>query len=615
MFRRESRAHYRSLRINQLAKKLTARFLSRKAKEHDKGAQSNRRPLRRKEMKRAKLRPIIAYDLETTRIAKGSPRVLYITAYCDAWSCSVAVNGLEQLRDVLTERFLVPENNGVRFVGWNANHYDTYFIGAALLHSKGYILRPYLTKGKSLRGLKVIAKRTLPGDKRPHAWEFLDGMSMCGLPGMPLKKFLSVFVPEYGKLEAPDWEREEFNSHNAAHVAYAERDSEGLYRGIVKAQSIVAEHFNIGLQPTVGNMAIKILQANIPDDVVIWRPAHHVTKIVRDYVMRGGYCYSVRKYHGPIWKYDLNQAYAAAMRDAWLPWGSCYHFGERHPHAKCQILRIEAMRPENKIPFYYRTSDTESDFGFSEIRDTWITSTEYVQLVLEGWSIKILDAYGWIEGFRLNHYVDKLENLRGAASDGPSGAQGTMVKSIGNNSYGKTVEQLEGIELLLSPECPPEFHPYQPDDETLQHIWFRFGEPLVREYHQPQIGAFITAHVRMVVRRAALVNPAAFLYADTDCVVFSECVSLPLDLKQYGMWKLEVDGENYRMITKKVYASESGAVKHAKGMNVNRLDNAAFISWYNGTAPKQTQLHRVNWLKAMTGADMFAERTKVGQKG
>jgi hypothetical protein len=382
----------------------------------------------------------------------------------------------------------------------------------------------------------------------------------------------------------------------------------------MRVQSIVVDHFNIGLQPTLGNMAIKILMAHIPEGVTIWRPAHAVCEVIRSHVMRGGYCYSVRKYHGAIWKYDLNQAYAAAMRDAWLPWGSCVRSSQRHPHAKCQILRIAATKADNRVPFYYREADFASEFGFAEIRDTWITSSEYDQLRAEGWEIEIKDCYFWEDGFRLSEYVNKLEVLRSEQSDGPGGAQGTVIKNVGNNSFGKFCETLEGINLVLAAECPEGFSPYQPDDEMLQHIWFQFGEPLVREYHQPQIGAFITAHVRMVVRRAALTNPEAFLYADTDCVVFSEPANLELDPRRYGFWKMEVSGERYRLITKKVYASEDGKTRHAKGMNVNRLDNSAFVSWYNGDAPKQTQLQRSNWLKAMTGAEMFLERTKVGQK-
>ena len=252
-------------------------------------------------------------------------------------------------------------------------------------------------------------------------------------------------------------------------------------------------------------------------------------------------------------------------------------------------------------------------FGLSRITDTWLTSLEYEQLKREGWNIKVLDSYFWDDTFTMTAYVNRLEALRRASPGGPNGAQGLMVKAVGNNSYGKTVETLDGIELLLSREQPEGFFEYQAETDELQHIWFKLNRPQPREYHQPQIGSFITAHVRMVVRRGALTQPDAWIYADTDCLVFSQPVELPMDPIKYGLWKLEVNGEPYRFIQKKVYAKIGGGDQHAKGLNVKRLSEADFEAWFNGKAPEQTQLQRNNFIKVMTGAAMFVQRVKVGE--
>ena len=106
--------------------------------------------------------------------------------------------------------------------------------------------------------------------------------------------------------------------------------------------------------------------------------------------------------------------------------------------------------------------------------------------------------------------VNRLESLRVPA---PKSAQGIIMKCIGNNSYGKTVERLEGVDMLLAPTKPEGYSEYptaHDDDETFAHVWFRFAKPLTREFHQPQLGAFITAHVRMVLRRAILLAPDAW---------------------------------------------------------------------------------------------------------
>jgi hypothetical protein len=251
-------------------------------------------------------------------------------------------------------------------------------------------------------------------------------------------------------------------------------------------------------------------------------------------------------------------------------------------------------------------------FGFDTISDTWITSDEYRQLLREKWDIEVIEGYFWDSVFNLREYVDKLETLRRSDPDGPNGALGTMVKAIGNNSYGKTVETLDGLELVLAPDCPEGFSQYSTEDE-LSCVWFRFVEPLQRDYHQPHIGAFITAYVRMVVRQAILLNPEAWLYADTDCVVFSEPVDLNLDPLRYGFWKLEVDGDDYYIIRKKTYAAVDGSKIHAKGLNVKRLTIEDMKRWYDGEPPLQHQVQRQNFLKVMAGFEMFCERSRVGE--
>jgi hypothetical protein len=188
-----------------------------------------------------------------------------------------------------------------------------------------------------------------------------------------------------------------------------------------------------------------------------------------------------------------------------------------------------------------------------------------------------------------------------------------------------------------------------PDDEHGDlPIWVMKNEPQKKDYHKPQIGAFITAHVRMVVRRAALIDPDAWLYADTDCVVFSRPpIGLDTHQSRYGAWKVECEGEEYRIITKKVYAkienekscascnsysnkkctkklspiegvswctSFGGKDQPAKGMNVKKLSAQQFIKWSNGEPPTQTQMHRNNLIKVLGGADMYIERVRRGTK-
>jgi hypothetical protein len=567
---------------------------------------------------------MIAYDLETTRIAVGNPRPLYLTGVGRDFYFAGRIHNLEHLRDILISRFLDPERHRTRYIAWNGNRFDVFFIGAALLHSNDYILRPYLTRTKSLRGLKVTHKET------KREWEFLDGLAMTlGNKPCTLKEFLKTFAPEHHKLDAPDWEKEEFDADNPAHVAYAVRDSEGLYHGMQQAESIVRDHFGQVLQPTIGNLGIRLFQQHMPENVECWAPPYAVEKIIRNHVMRGGFCSASRQYVGPVWKYDINQAYCAAMREATLPAGRCIRTDE-YTADKCGIWHVHARRPENRIPFYIRSDKGVGVSVLGEIPGAWLTSLEIEQLERERWEIVIDDGYYWDSSFTMRPYVDALEQLRINGPGGPKSAQGEMMKAIGNNSYGKTVEELGGYEVVMAAERPEGYFQYQNESDELQHIWFKFGEQQSRDYHQPQLGAFITAHVRMVVRRAILVDADAWLYSDTDCCMFTRPVALDIDPGRYGAWKIEAEGEHYRIIAKKVYCALDGSEMKAKGMTISkpapvwndaankwevrRLNMDDFARWYDGKSPRIKQTQRLNFVGVMSGGDMFVERVKVGQR-
>lgn len=573
---------------------------------------------------------LCAYDFETTRIEAGTPRPLYITAYSEELGLQLEnhINDMNHLHDLLKQHFLTDNLSGVKFIAWNANNFDAYFIAAALVGDTDYIIRPYLTRSNALRGLRINKAADIKDDgtfpKNAISWEFLDGIAMLGLVGTPLSKFLANFAPDFQKLTGTiDFEAETFDIKNQSHRDYALRDSVGLYHGMKRAQNILIENFNQALTVTMGGACIKIFSANIPHGININSLEEKPLSIIREYAMRGGFCYCVGRYRGKVWKYDLNQAYAAAMRETNLPCGNSYQTNGVNKFAKVFIVRIVATKKDNKIPFYYRTEingKLKSCFGFDRIENTWITSTEYNQLIREGWTIKVYESIFWDESFSMTEYVNSLEKLRTTCEGGPNGPIGTMTKAVGNHSYGKTVEQLEYIEYLISADLPPGYLPYYGDNiDPLENIYYRFTpQEQIRPkgYHKPQIGAFITAYVRMVVRRAALLAPDNWLYADTDCVIFSCDVTekMDTDAKRYGAWKIEESGTEYQIIAKKVYRNVEKEKLNAKGLNIKRLKPIDFDKWYAGDAPMQTQVQRNNFMMAMRGAEMYRKQTRSGTR-
>ena len=534
---------------------------------------------------------------------------------------SARINATRDLRAILRAEFLTDARKGCRFVGWNANRFDAYYIAAALMVCPDYRIRPYLTGSGALRGMAVTLAED--GDTRTgRRWEFLDGMAMLGLPGMSLDKFLAVFAPDYRKLKgAINWEGgETFDAENPDHVAYAERDSEGLYHAMQRAQSILEAEFQEPLRATIGAACVRIAGRYLPEQLTIDPLPPDALDACREYAMRGGFCYLAKRYAGPVWKYDINQAYAAAMRDGALPGGGAVRFaGAPHPKAKAYMVRLRARNAQNRIPFYCRTMRAgriTSIFALEEIPDTWVTDCEHRQLVAEGWQIECVETYEFSRAFNLRELVDRLERIRTTAADGPSGALGTMIKAVGNNLFGKTAEHQLPIDYLLSADPPDDWEPYFGDgSEPLDHVWFRIEQRRPKAYHQPQIAAAITAHCRMVLRRAALLNPDAWIYADTDCIVFSEDMTaqLPIDPKRYGAFKIEEAGTEYQFIAKKVYRAMDHSTVKAKGLSKpQKLSADDWESWAEGSPPEQTQTQLQTLLAVIYGAEMYREQRRRG---
>lgn len=532
---------------------------------------------------------------------------------------------MAQLTAILRTTFLQPENLGCAFVAWNGNRFDAYFIAAALVRESDLVIYPYMTKSKALRGLRIV-KAEDKDKKNAPAWQFLCGIAMTGLVGTTLEKFVANFAPDFPKLtNVIDFEREQFDHTNPQHCDYAMRDSEGLWHAITNAQKIMVDTFNQPLAVTMGGACIKILQAHMPDGVSVDSLTADQRDTFTRYVIRGGFCYCARRYDGPVWKYDINQAYAAAMREAKLPaGGALYVPGPPPPGVQTYIARITATNRKNRIPFYYRSVDElgriRSRFDFQEIRDTWLTSIEIEQLRAEGWHINITESQCWGRSFNLADYVNRLETLRTTCEGGPSGPIGTMVKATGNHSFGKTLEIIEPIQYVIAAECPDDCLPYYGDgSDPIEHIYYRIDtDRKPKDYHHPQLGAWITAHVRMVIRRAALIDPDAWLYADTDCVIFSRDVTAQLDIdpKRYGAYKIEETGAHYQIIAKKVYtevrSDDKKPKRSAKGLNVKRLTSDDFTDWLDGRPPVQDQVQINNFLSVLHGAEMYRSQRRHG---
>lgn len=593
-------------------------------------------PFRRSKVQNPKfLGPIIAYDFETTRIlsrrgGSAKPKPLYITAHGTNYRLSQRVRSREALGAIIESEFLT-QPSGTRFVGWNANRFDVRFVFEAIaLYCPNWIVRPYATRSGTLRGASVYHRTNFK-----RRYEFLDGMAMTGLQ-TTLAKFVATFAPHVPKLEGTiDFEGgEDFKASSLAHVAYAERDSEALFEAISTVRTVVRDLTRLDVRSTIGNLGIRYFERNLPEGVKIWPVRGYWERIMREAVMRGGYVHTERQFDGPIFSYDLNQAYAAAMRETALPCGNHFQairYQKGYPGIYTVTISRDPAAGLAAIPFYCVTDDGDRIYtrGDAPVA-TAITSIEIETLRSFGWTVAIKLGLFWKTNFSMTEMVDRLEVLRttcrtpelcdrNGACKCPTDPIGTLCKSLGNNAYGKTTEQFGNLDIVIAHDAPDDsWKPFAPENPDLDLYWCRQSpeERRPRAYHVLQLGVFITASVRMKLYAAAMQSPENFLKADTDSVTFSAPVALDIDPKRYGAWKVEAAGTRAIIIGKKTYATfDSDGTFHAvcKGISPKLLTVADYEKWIvTGEPPEQEMIQLISWRTAGLLGPMYRFQKRRG---
>ena len=592
-----------------------------------------RLPLQRVVLKRGERKkgPLIAYDFETTRIptfATQEMRVkpLYLTAYGEGGLLlsRPLLRDMAHTAGLLESEFLTDARLKARYVAWNGNRFDVRIVLDAIVeYLPAYAVTPFWAGMAGLRGALVYDR----ANPKRH-WYFLDGIAMTGLTGMPLRDFMPLFAPAYSK-GTIEFESVEFNPRDPAHVAYAERDSEGLYHAMIAADKIMFDLTGRGLQVTIGNAGIKFFQSKMPEGAQVWPSPGRAHDLIQKYGKRGGYVFTARSYMGPLWSYDINQAYGAAMRETALPCGFCSATQSFDEDAPGVYVATIARAKKKAHPFYARQicDDPALDGGavecYGEELRTMLTSDEVRYLREDGWSVRVHEGWVWMGSFTMKAMVDDLEHLRSTCAGGPSGPIGTLAKAIGNHSYGKTGENISNEQYTFAADQPsPDAQLLNPIDPDMRYFWFeiRDGEERRKRYHRPIIAMFVTASVRMKLLRAIDGAPREFIKADTDSVSFNAPIAhLPLSKTVYGAWKEEYAAAPAIVIGKKTYAirkplAVEGPQNYTyvvKGLRVRELRYHDFLRWYeSGVPPSQPQIQTLS-LKRGLGVHSCMYRAQV----
>lgn len=573
----------------------------------------HRRPLKRRTA-RCRARPHHAWDIETTNIAAGTPDPRYVSLahdvdHVNGWACI----GREAFHAVLVREFLTDAYAGHRFVAHNANRFDNYQVVLALLDDPHYYVEPWLTRAQDMRGLAVY-----DAARPSRVWYFSDSMAMLAFPGS-LAELVHTFAPDYEKLQVIDWEVTVFNPTNAEHIAYALHDSRILQAALDRAAEIVRDLTGVPLQNTIGKLGILFWQRFLPPDVLIWQAPPGCLTLLRQ-ALRGGLVYCREAFRGQAWQYDINQSYTHQQRNP-LPCGRCSQTWEydatRLGIYECVIQRMAGT----PLPFYCLdcTTDTMVQTDGSLPVQTVILSPEIELLRRLDWSVTVTHGWTWTDSFTMSELANQLETARATCEGGPKGPIGTMIKAIGNNAFGKTLEQVDGMRYRFSSIQPGSaFHHYAAEIPATDTLWCALEDTEPADYQKLQIGVFILAYGRIQLYEQIARHGADVLYSDTDCLITRRDITDSLDIhpSRYGAWKIEQTGQYVFVLNKKAYAwpaRSAGRVKHWKGLHTREISYAAYERAYtHGEVPAQPQLQRRGIMRVVCGLPMFGELTRHG---
>lgn len=568
------------------------------------------KPMTRQAAKRSEPAPIVAYDFETTRIPIKptdplTVKPLFLTTHTETWNDAFDPKGsYKATREYFGDYLWALLEPNTLLSAYNANRFDLRVLLEALLDSR-FTVEPFISKVSGLRGAIVRY-----GRKRI---KLVDPIAMLGMQ-CDLREFVATFAPEYPKGRI-NFDRVNFDPSNPRHVRYAKRDSEALYHALRRAQSVVRGICkDQELRPTVGALAINAFMQAMPRGVMVPALRPRSFEIVRRIVMRGGFVYS-RPFTGALWTYDLNQAYAFAMRECSLPSGFA-----RPVRSFCTdrpgFYRVKLSR-STRSPVPYMVRACQKPYRMLETSGegcvTWLTTDEVNLLLHHGWNVTIIEGYAFEGSFHMTRWVNGLEARR--AEFPKTHPVNVICKYVGCNAYGKTLQEPTTMRIVLSRKPPKGAWPMVAHDEQgdpIDGLWMvPERRDTRRRYERPQIGAFITAFVRCVVYDAIMADPEHFIKADTDSVSFTrKQPQLPLDKDRYGAWKLEADGEFHIVVAKKVYWSANK--KAAKGMNVDKLRKRDFVAWFKGRVPLQHQRQLQSFKKRLAPTWTFRDRHGTG---
>lgn len=285
-------------------------------------------------------------------------------------------------------------------------------------------------------------------------------------------------------------------------------------------------------------------------------------------------------HHGPIYHYDINSAYPAAMVDlpslvyrcAFVP---CNDSGCRiFDHDLCRVVAdfIDEDIPD-VYPLFRRTA--HNGIVFPSQVDGWYWGPE-VKLVMELFpnSVEIKEHYHFRTANKINPFGFVAQAYKDRQKYKAEGSHIQMALKLGLNSmYGKTAQKL-GWKASKAAGTTT----YEELSESRA----------IPPFHQLEWAGMITSATRAKLYRAAYQNLDAIIAIETDGIYTSEPLDLPLST-DLGDWDYQVH-DRLTYVQSGFYFLEDAGEIHEKyrGLPKKSVTREAVLEAWESDDPKLT---------------------------
>ncbi len=418
---------------------------------------------------------------------------------------------------------------------------------------------------------QVVVRRK--GEK--GKWVMRDSLALLD---MKLEELLAKFTPELPKLEL-DLEHVTFDPANPAHEAYARRDSEGLATALPRVDSLLREHFGVGVGHTAAGTSVKAWRATIPPGVHHNGSKYGERELFVRQAYYGGLVFLTRsdiiEGEPGARTYDRNSSYPAVMMQQGVPSGRMLYSRE-YRSGLMGIYRVRVKTPDDLVVPILPCRDNRGSMRWRRgTFDTVVTSSEVIFAANHGYKIlRVYEGFAWEERiFPFDEFVAKCRDIRKEYKGLPLEF---WAKLLQNSLYGRFGSRRERLRIF-HPESDLGIAGAVPL-EQLDYFWMR--KELDKEILcRPEWAVFITAHARLALLQPVYtIGPENVIYGDTDSITVLAGKEKGIDVgSEYGQWKLEKEWRSFRALGPKLYTGQllTGERRgSAKGLARKAMDDA-----------------------------------------